>query len=236
MAVSKTSPWNRVTSRSSMLRVLAVGRTIARTSAPAATSWRVTCEPKNPLAPMTSLGAVLMCAARPRKRVGVPPAAQRRGGVPPAAQRRGGVPPPHRCFVYRRRRGSLLASVLAHPAGSVVVKRAHLLGFLAPLDSRLQKAQRVVDVFLPAPLAVARVGDDRDVRRADDGAVTGVAHRIVQLADDATGGLVDDRPQRREGRHMAARKGRHRLAYPGEHLIAALHGACGVLDVVDVRG
>src|ERR1700761_3567164 len=169
MAVSKTSPWNRVTSRSSMLRVLAVGRTIARTSAPAATSWRVTCEPKNPLAPMTSLGAVLMRAA-----------------------------PPHRFALHRRRRGSLLASVLAHPAGSVVVKRAQRLGFLAPLDSRLQKAQRVVDVFLPAPLAVARVGDDRDVRRADDGAVTGVAHRIVQLADDATGGLVDDRPQRRE--------------------------------------
>src|ERR1700753_849289 len=211
MAVSKTSPWNRVTSRSSMLRVWPVGRTIVRTSAPAATSWRVTCEPKNPLAPMTSLGAVLLCAPRPRKRV----------GVPPAAQRRGGVPPPHRCFVYRRRRGSLLASVLAHPAGSVVVKRAQLLGFLAPFDPRLQKAQRVVDVFLPAPLAVARVGDDRDVRRADDGAVTRVAHRIVQLADDAPGRLVYHRPQRWKGRHVAPRKGRHRLADPGEHPLAA---------------
>ncbi len=42
-----------------MLRVLAFGRTIARTSAPPATSWRVTCEPKKPLAPMTSLGFAL---------------------------------------------------------------------------------------------------------------------------------------------------------------------------------
>ncbi|COX10658.1 Uncharacterised protein [Mycobacterium tuberculosis] len=63
MAVSKTSPWNRVSGRSSMLRVLAAGRTIARTSpfcgAQSATSWRVTCEPRKPFAPMTSLGAFI---------------------------------------------------------------------------------------------------------------------------------------------------------------------------------
>ena len=35
---------------------------------------------------------------------------------------------------------------------------------------------------------------------------------------------------------MASREGRHRLADPGEHLVAALHSARGVLDVVDIRG
>src|SRR5271156_2785677 len=43
-----------------------------------------------------SSNGVVISAAFPRKRV----------GVPPAAQRRGGVPPPHRFGLHRRRRGS----------------------------------------------------------------------------------------------------------------------------------
>ncbi|OOK71255.1 hypothetical protein BZL29_5855 [Mycobacterium kansasii] len=83
-------------------------------------------------------------------------------------------------------------------------------------------------------MAVAGVGDDRDVRRADHAAVAGVAHRVVQFHDDAAGGLVDDRPQRRKRHHVTAREGRHRLLNPGAHLLAPVHRAGGVLDVFDV--
>jgi hypothetical protein len=38
-----------------MPRVELVGRSITRTSVPLDTSWRVTCEPKNPPAPITKL-------------------------------------------------------------------------------------------------------------------------------------------------------------------------------------
>ena len=93
-------------------------------------------------------------------------------------------------------------------------KRAEFLGLLAPLHRRGDEPQRVVDVLLTAPQPVARVGDDRDVRRADDGAVAGVAHRIVELAQHAAGGLVVHLPQRRERRHVAAGEALHRLPDP----------------------
>ena len=115
-----------------------------------------------------------------------------------------------------------------------VGQRAQLLGLAAPLHRRRDEAQRVVDVLLAAPQPVAGVGDDRDVGGADDRAVAGVAHRVVQLADDAAGRLVDHRPQRRERGHMAARKALHGLPDPGAHLFAAPHGARRVLDVFDV--
>ena len=137
---------------------------MARTSSPSATSWRVTCEPKKPLAPMTSLGLALT-AVRPI------------------------------CCIQRAASSSSVPSSCA--------LRHHFI-------ARLQEAQRVVDVFLPTPQAVAGVGDDRDVRRGDHAAVAGVAHRVVEFHDDPPGGLVDDRPQRRERHHVAARKGRHR--------------------------
>jgi hypothetical protein len=63
--------------------------------------------------------------------------------------------------------------VLAHPAGGVVVERAQRLCLLAPLHRRPHKPQRVVDVFLTAPQAVAGVGDDGDIGRADDAASPG---------------------------------------------------------------
>src|ERR1700747_2861948 len=99
----------------------------------------------------------------------------------------------------------LPCAVFSHPPGAVFVERAQGLRLAAPLHSGPQEAQRVVDVFLPAPLAVAGVRDDGDVRRADDGPVSGIPHWVVQLADDPTGGLVDDRPQRRKRDHVAAR-------------------------------
>ena len=70
-----------------------------------------------------------------------------------------------------------------HPRRRLVGQRAELLGLPAPLHGGRDEAQRVVDVLLPAPLPVARVGDDRDVGGADDGAVAGVAHRVVEFAD-----------------------------------------------------
>ena len=171
-----------------MLRVLAPFAHHDADVAPVATSWRVTCEPRKPLAPMTSLAALTACLRTS-------------------------------CSQSRRHR----QACRAFPPSCTTY-------------SGLQEAQRVVDVFLTRPLAVAGVGDDRDVRRADDGAVAGIAHRVVQLADDSPGRLVDHRPQRRERGHVAPRERRHGLPDPGAHLVAALHGARRVLDVVDVLG
>ena len=120
------------------------------------------------------------------------------------------------------------------PCGGLIGQRAEFFGLAAPLRRRRHEPQRVVDVLLAAPLAVAGVGDDRDVGGADDRAVAGVAHRVVQLADDPAGRLVDDRPQRGERGHVAAGEGLHRLPDPGPHLFAAAHDARRVLDVNDV--
>ena len=118
----------------------------------------------------------------------------------------------------------------------LVGQGAEFLGLLAPLHRRGDEPQRVVDVLLATPEPVAGVGDDRDVGGADDDAVAGIAHRIVELAQHASGGLVVHLPQRRERRHVAAGEGLHRLPDPGPHLFAAAHRARGVLDVEDVVG
>ena len=99
-------------------------------------------------------------------------------------------------------------------AARLVGQGAELLSLAAPLHRRLDEAQWVVDVLLAPPQPVAGIGDDRDVRGADDRAVAGVAHRVVELADDPAGRLVDHRPQRRERRHVAAGEGLHRLPDP----------------------
>ena len=125
--------------------------------------------------------------------------------------------------------------VLRHPGRRLVGQRAELLGLAAPLHRRGHEPQRVVDVLLPTATSVAGVGEDRDVGRADDGAVTGIAHRVVELADDPAGRLVDDRPERRErtscgcrGRSPSSSRSTSRTCF------AATHGARRVLDVDDV--
>src|SRR5712671_5586965 len=78
----------------------------------------------------------------------------------------------------------LPCAVFSHPTCGVFVERAQGLRLAAPLHSGPQEAQRVVNVFLTTPLAIAGIRDDRDVGRADDAAVAGVAHRVVQFEDD----------------------------------------------------
>src|SRR6202035_2344627 len=72
--------------------------------------------------------------------------------------------------------------------------------------------------------------------RLVDAPVAGIAHLVLELAEDPAALDVDRMPRRRIERHLAAGKDIHRRDNPVADLLAAVHRSVGVLDVGCVLG
>ena len=136
---------------------------------------------------------------------------------------------------YRRRQVSRPAHVLGEHS-RIVGDGAEFVAALDVLLNHQHEVHRVVGVFLVAPLAVARVLEDGDDRRPVDAAVAGIPHGVDVLEDDPALVGVDRVPLHRVGRHLTAGEHVHRRHDPLADVLAALHVAKRVLDVLRVFG